>query len=903
VGRKRPEEEEMFRNQAYALTVFFGWLITIFFVIIMLTAIALVASADQATPYGIFDFGCFGFFRDCNYNFCVAMPNNVSEGTMAIPPLSRWEYCTLDTETKLRSPACRFDSLLFHQSNTLMGYDVCEDKFSGGVYVFEDHFDYWQDAAVPSSTAEKSSKWLEVRNGFAGDFCGSVSGKNSLIFRGENARFAETIDLNLVSGGRVEFKLFLPPIGFDVSQPFCKTGYNHVLLQYSATQGGNWTTIATFDPSRYRQSNFFQVNTPLPDAAWTVSTRIRFIQPMFEIGFDNWALDDVRILRYLPTNWRHTSEYHANVRTAHSEIQRAQCCLDTDWCEKRFSARERIEKCSDFSWFQNERYMFRLSEIVLGVTAFINVIKFVYVAVYDYLVRRRYPFHDELVEIWTWPWFAALLKIIPVWYRPRPILPNEFTSKIHLSARLEEHLRNEFDDEEGQGAMLRSEKEIEAEKKQYDKKIRKQKKKLEKRMKNRNFKASTIVVGEDLDYERDLDRTKLPKKGDGEMKDAGYPALADSVIPNIPTDSTILASRGNDPQLLDDLEKMRRQELSMLRVPIGLEVDYLMIRCFAIVSILLFVGLLVGQLSVQENYVIYQPVNPFGLFAGKGETTASESPYKIEAPAIFIVFVAAYNDLKEIYHVLKEVIPARYAWEPLVTVDLSESVSAIIIQDHIVPISHISEIIAFPPSFIYSVLACVSVGVFPICLTSMLLREMVLSYSSMRYVTPLLGVWMIFRAIMGPLFLVKMGFIFEYLFDIKFKVREAMGTAFQETSSWTLAVNTAFGLACFSALVCFFFDVSWIGVVFGCFLGGGFIFGLCTGTIHQLPIKPWFCITSLRGGYWMRIKKERKCPCVYWCRYCTDIHESEEVLVLFTKDDFKFNSLINNGVQAVHGQK
>lgn len=68
VGRKRPEEEEMFRNQAYALTVFFGWLITIFFVIIMLTAIALVASADQATPYGIFDFGCFGFFRDCNYN-------------------------------------------------------------------------------------------------------------------------------------------------------------------------------------------------------------------------------------------------------------------------------------------------------------------------------------------------------------------------------------------------------------------------------------------------------------------------------------------------------------------------------------------------------------------------------------------------------------------------------------------------------------------------------------------------------------------------------------------------------------------------------------------------------------------------------------------------------------------
>lgn len=848
----------------------------------------------------------------CLFLVCVEMPQSVAEGTSALPPLSRWEYCTMASENKLRSPACRYDSLLFHQSNMLMGYDICEEKFNEGVYVFEDRFDYWRNSSVPSSTLEKSAKWSSVYNGFVGDYCGAVSLKTAMIFRGEQFRYAETVDLNLISGGRVEAEMFMPPIGFDVEKPFCKTGYiGDVLVQYSIDQGGNWTTIKTYTPSRYRSYKFFHVSVPLPDRAWTNATRVRFIQPVFDMALDNWALDDVRILRYLPRHWRETDEFRANVRTAQEEIQRAQCCLDTDWCEKRLSARERQEKCQSFSWFKDERYLFRLSEIILGITAFINVMKFVYLSVYDYLVRRRYPFHDELVELWAWPWFAAIWKVIPVWYRPRAVLADDFTSKIHLSARLEEKLREEFDDEEGQGAMLRNDAEIEAEKKQYEKKIRKQKKKLEKRMQKRNFKASTIVVDEDHDYVADLERTRLQSQsGESESKEmhASGSTLrppGSPIIPHVPHDSALSSTGlkpGQDPQLLDDLEKMKRQELSMLRVPISLEVDYTMIYRFTVAAVLAFVAVLLGQLSVQTDYVIYEPVNPFGLFGGTGDTSATESPYKIQTPSFFLVFVAAFNDFKEIYYILKEVIPCRMAWQPLVTVDLSEGVSALIIKDHVVTISSITEIIAFPPAFIYAILTCISLGVVPICLLSMLLREAVLSYGTMRYVTPLLGVWMVLRAIMGPMFLVKMGFIFEFLFETKFKVREAMGRACQDGSSWTLAVNTAFGLACVAAFLCACFNVAWIGVVFACFLGGGFLFGLCTGTIHQLPIKPWMCITSLRGGYWMRVRKEKKCPCVYWCGYCTEIHDNEEVLVLFTKDDLKLNSLINNGIQAVHGQ-
>jgi hypothetical protein len=68
VGRKRQDEDDILKDRAYLVSVFFGWMITVFFVILLLTGIALVISADKATPYGIFDFGCYGFFRDCTYN-------------------------------------------------------------------------------------------------------------------------------------------------------------------------------------------------------------------------------------------------------------------------------------------------------------------------------------------------------------------------------------------------------------------------------------------------------------------------------------------------------------------------------------------------------------------------------------------------------------------------------------------------------------------------------------------------------------------------------------------------------------------------------------------------------------------------------------------------------------------
>ena len=47
-------------------------------------------------------------------------------------------------------------------------------------------------------------------------------------------RYAITKDMDVSSGGWIEAEMFIPPIGFDVKNPNCKSGYVGIIyLDYS----------------------------------------------------------------------------------------------------------------------------------------------------------------------------------------------------------------------------------------------------------------------------------------------------------------------------------------------------------------------------------------------------------------------------------------------------------------------------------------------------------------------------------------------------------------------------------------------------------------------------------------------------------------------------------------------
>jgi len=887
-------------DPAYAFTIILGWGMTIFLIASLIAFTLVIVTAEVSAPIGINDYTCYGFFRECNIDVCITMNSSIANGTSPLPPLSSYDKCTLDSYYKIESSACIFDQNLYHQSGKTMGYDICQDYFNQGIYVFEDTFDYWRNDSIYSNDM-KSALWNKVVNGYSNSFCGAFSREKSLSFRGDSVRYAETQDVDISSGGKLETRMFIPPLGYDIINPYCKTGFiGTINVEFSTNKGLNWTLLHAFPPADYRESSFFPVSLELPIDSHTAQTRFRFHQPVFDASRDNWALDDVKILRNLPSNWQSNSDFFGKLNQAWDMIQYAQCCVDTDWCARRLTPDERAA-CSDSfpSWYTpHTKYLFRLAEIILCIVLLINLIRFFYLTVSTYLISSHLPFQEEIEEILELTCVHHLWKKIPLNYRNYILFNSIFSScvqfcfgflgstafhelvattrRIHESARLEQKFRHQFDDDEGEGKMLKRREEIEEEKKNYEKEVKKQKKKLQKRMKKKNFKHTQVAVEEKTEYIEDLEANMLTQIGNPEF------SIANADIDKLG------ASADAETQLPDELDKLRRQNLALLRVPFDILYQETWCKGFAAASIGLFTIMFILQFSFSTYYIVYEDIVSFGTVS---------SQISIDSPTM--ILFAAFCDWKEIYHTIRYIIPFRKEWIPLVTVDLSDEMRSLIIGHTLIPLSNIREACGFHENFVYFCAAGYSVGVFPWCLFAMLLREAFLDYASMRFITPFLGVIMVFRAVVGPAFIVKTVFALEFIFAYNFNTREKIGQALQHEASLNLSLNVALALALLGGFLCSMVAIEWVPIVIAAGFLGGVIYGLLTGASHQLPIKPWMYLSSLKSGIWIQLRKRQQCPFVYWGKYCTDIHNYEEIFVMFTHDDLTFLSLLNNGVRAV----
>jgi hypothetical protein len=129
---------------------------------------------------------------------CIQMNDKVATGEQAIPPLSEWKFCDLDSETKLQSKMCIYDDQLYDVSRSTMGFDVCADEFSEGVYIFDDSFENW-DNRSHSSNRMRSAKWSDIVNAKPTNYCGSapaadrglVPGSLALSFGGKRTEGRE----------------------------------------------------------------------------------------------------------------------------------------------------------------------------------------------------------------------------------------------------------------------------------------------------------------------------------------------------------------------------------------------------------------------------------------------------------------------------------------------------------------------------------------------------------------------------------------------------------------------------------------------------------------------------------------------------------------------------------------
>jgi hypothetical protein len=141
-----------------------------------------------------------------------------------------------------------------------------------------------------------NSQWSSTTNMTESTTCGTLSSGNAYVSGGGGTSEASTNNYNMRYGGVVRFYMRIPTdSGIACRQP----GTNQpLLLQYSLNNGGNWTTMGSYDKSQF-SGNVTQIETAIPNGAFSTTTRFRWTMPNAD-STGIWAIDDVTIESFKP---------------------------------------------------------------------------------------------------------------------------------------------------------------------------------------------------------------------------------------------------------------------------------------------------------------------------------------------------------------------------------------------------------------------------------------------------------------------------------------------------------------------------------------------------------------------------------------------------------------------------
>jgi len=75
-----------------------------------------------------------------------------------------------------------------------------------------------------------------------------------------------------------------------------------------------------------------------------------------------------------------------------------------------------------------------------------------------------------------------------------------------------------------------------------------------------------------------------------------------------------------------------------------------------------------------------------------------------------------------------------------------------------------------------------------------------------------------------------------------------------------------------------------------------FFLGMAMGVLltwyQNLPMTPFFYLTRLREGYYIRYIHRNKCPCMTHCTFCQPMHSHDGILVLFVEDELRLLQIL-----------
>ena len=357
--------------------------VLLFFLVIPWLVLGIEQATVELTVHGL---QCQAPFGRCNKELCRLMYREVN-GSGA-PNTSFYDpslACETVTDTIalanlqegpehvcVCSLACVVDSDVYTRTHGRVGLDFCDRTFNALVPTLRDDFEPGSDPlpriklnqwslpeyANTRQDGRASAFFDAVYNAAPSSICGTQEGDSALIFTGEVFRWAETTDVNLVFGGRIDFYLKygggrVAQEGLSTTEQPCYVVYDgRLTLSYSVDGGTTWGLIKEYG-MEYQKTSFTRVEQELPPASWTNATRFRWEVVRFENDKDFIAMDNITILTSaVPQGWKDESnpvtaaikkgveeasavqvaDWPAAVQSTQEAIANAQCCMGSPGC-------------------------------------------------------------------------------------------------------------------------------------------------------------------------------------------------------------------------------------------------------------------------------------------------------------------------------------------------------------------------------------------------------------------------------------------------------------------------------------------------------------------------------------------------------------------------------------------
>ena len=333
--------------------------------------------------------------------------------------------------------------------------------------------------------------------------------------------------------------------------------------------------------------------------------------------------------------------------------------------------------------------------------------------------------------------------------------------------------------------------------------------------------------------------------------------------------------------MLDGDEGKLARQNKQLKQDFDLEVSYKWRFMYFVFGPCAFLAFFVYKFTIGQERVMKQDVEFFGLFNIPFYTTI-----------VLVTLIGAFLDVVEVWNFGREIVCFSNVFLPKIEVDMREEVNKLFIGDEEISLRDINEIHLFDYKFIYIRAFLLLLGILPYNLIVLCIKDLYFPFDIMRIASLFMGTFVIFRSFLTYTLFLKIYHALGWTYNPSFEARDNVGVALSNRTTRLMVFNFGF-ISFFVISICIaVVDASqWLVGTSIAFIAL-MIFSTLLGCSHSLPITPHYILSSLRKGVWIRVNSRVKCPCIYWCAYCSSLHQVDKMMILFPRNEMRFLEML-----------